>query len=255
MLDPDADRWRTPADMPEGDAMLSVAAVVFAALLWLGLLFGTGLYAERHPRVFAKHWRHVYALSLAVHCTSWTFYGTVTQAARYGWPLPPTFIGAILFYMLAVFFMIRLVKLARESNATSLADLIATRLGKDAWLAATVTLVAALGLIPYIALQLKALAMSFAMLTTRDAGGPVAPVWQGSALFGTRRASAAEHNRGLVLAMAMESVFKLAAMLAIGAFVWLGLDALPDAPVAPLAAEPAGGFAPLVLLGALAMFI
>src|SRR3989339_393583 len=252
MLDPDADRWRTPADMPEGDAMLSVAAVVFAALLWLGLLFGTGLYAERHPRVFAKHWRHVYALSLAVHCTSWTFYGTVTQAARYGWPLPPTFIGAILFYMLAVFFMIRLVRLARETTATSLADLIATRLGKDAWLAATVTLVAALGLIPYIALQLKAVAMSFAMLTTRDAGGPVAPVWQDSALyvalamalfamlFGTRRASAAEHNRGLVLAMAMESLFKLLAMLALGAFVWLGLDALPAVP-RTLSAQPAGG--------------
>ena len=75
--------------------MLSVAAVVAAALLWIGLLFGTALYAERHPGVFARHWRHVYALSLAVHCTSWTFYGTVTQAARSGWPLPPTFVGTI----------------------------------------------------------------------------------------------------------------------------------------------------------------
>ena len=84
--------------------MLSVGAVVAAALLWLAVLFGTGLYAERHPTAFAKHWRHIYALSLAVHCTSWTFYGTVTQAARYGWPLPPTFIGAILCYTLAVFF-------------------------------------------------------------------------------------------------------------------------------------------------------
>ena len=112
--------------------MLSVGAVVAAALLWLAVLFGTGLYAERHPTAFAKHWRHIYALSLAVHCTSWTFYGTVTQAARYGWPLPPTFIGAILCYTLAVFFLVRLVRLARQTNATSLADLIATRLGKDA---------------------------------------------------------------------------------------------------------------------------
>src|SRR5690606_31283402 len=103
-------------------------------------------------------------------------------AARYGWPLPPTFLGAILLYALAVGFMIKLVRLARETNATSIADLIATRLGKDAWLAATVTLVAALGLIPYIALQLKAVAMSFAMLTTRD-GGTVAPAWQDSALY------------------------------------------------------------------------
>ena len=254
--------------MPESGAMLSVAAVVFAALLWLGLLFGTGLYAERHPGVFAKHWRHVYALSLAVHCTSWTFYGTVTQAARYGWPLPPTFIGAILFYMLAVFFMIRLVKLARESNATSLADLIATRLGKDAWLAATITLVAVLGLIPYIALQLQAITMSFSTLTSGigAAGKGAPPVLRDGALyvalamalfailFGTRRASAAEHNRGLVLAMAFESLFKLLAMLALGAFVWLGLDALPHAPPA-LPTQPAGGFVPLVILGGLAMFL
>ena len=80
--------------------MLSFTAVALASLAWLALMFGTALYAERRPAVLARHWRHVYALSLAVHCTSWTFYGTVTQAARYGWPLPPTFLGAILLYAL-----------------------------------------------------------------------------------------------------------------------------------------------------------
>ena len=247
--------------------MLSFTTVAVASLAWLALMFGTALYAERRPTVLARQWRHVYALSLAVHCTSWTFYGTVTQAARYGWPLPPTFLGAILLYGLAIAFMVKLVRLSRETNATSLADLIATRLGKDAWLAATVTLIAALGLIPYIALQLKAVAMSFAMLTTRSSHGAAGPAWQDSALyvalamalfamlFGTRRASAAEHNRGLVLAMAFESVFKLAAMLALGAFVWFGLGDLPQAAAAPLPPRGADGFAPLVLLGALAMFV
>ncbi len=246
---------------------LGYATVAIASLAWLALMFGAALYAERTPTVWARHWRHVYALSLAVHCTSWTFYGTVTQAARYGWPLPPTFLGAILFYVLAMGFMVRLVRLARETNATSLADLIATRLGKDAWLAATVTLVAALGLVPYIALQLKAVAMSFAMLTAGAADPDRVPPWQDIALyvalamalfamlFGTRRASAAEHNRGLVLAMAFESVFKLVAMLAIGAFVWFGLAGMPDAPVALPVAPTSGGFIPLVLLGGLAMFI
>ncbi|WP_372013141.1 PAS-domain containing protein [Pseudoxanthomonas sp. 10H] len=245
--------------------MLSLWLVALAGLAWLALMFGTALYGERHPALFAGRWRHVYALSLAVHCTSWTFYGTVTQAARYGWPLPPTFVGAILFYAAAIAFMVRLVRLARETNATSLADLIATRLGKDAWLAATVTAVAALGLIPYIALQLKAVTMSFATLTRSAAEG--GPFWRDGALyvalamalfamlFGTRRASAAEHNRGLVLAMAFESLFKLAAMLALGAFVWFGLDPLPDARLPPPPASPAGGFLPLVLLGGLAMFI
>src|SRR5688572_13882790 len=250
--------------------MLNLSVVALASLAWLALMFGAALFAERRPALWARHWRHIYALSLAVHCTSWTFYGTVTQAARYGWPLPPTFLGSILFYALALGFMVKLVKLARETNATSLADLIATRLGKDAWLAALVTLIAALGLIPYIALQLKAVAMSFAMLTTRATDGGALPAWRDSALyvalamalfamlFGTRRASAAEHNRGLVLAMAFESVLKLAAMLALGAFVWFGLDwngvatatVVPPPPVAT-----PSGFAPLVLLGAFAMFI
>ena len=76
--------------------MLSFWTVALASVVWLGLMFGTALYGERHATIFARHWRHVYSLSLAVHCTSWTFYGTVTQAARYGWPLPPTFLGAIL---------------------------------------------------------------------------------------------------------------------------------------------------------------
>lgn len=241
---------------------MSIAVVVFAAVLWAGLLFGTALYAERHPRVLAGQWRYVYTLSLAVYCTSWTFFGTVTQAARYDWPLPPTFIGTLLLYAFAAVAMQRLVRLAQESNATSLADLIATRLGKDAWLAAAVTLVAALGLIPYIALQLKAVAMSFVLLTDGDAA-PQGPLRDSALyvavamalfamLFGTRRASAAEHNRGLVLAMAFESLFKLAAMLALGVFVWLGLKLpVPAAPIAPVAT---GGFMPLVLLGALAMF-
>ena len=249
--------------------MLSTGIVIAAGLAWLALMFAAALYGERHPGAFARHWRHVYALSLAVHCTSWTFYGTVTQAARYGWPLPPTFLGAIVFYLLAFAFMQKLVRLARESNATSLADLIATRLGRDPWLAATVTLVAALGLIPYIALQLKAVTMSFATLIgdAAVAEGAIASPWRDGALyvalamavfamlFGTRRASATEHNRGLVLAIAFESLFKLVAMLTLGLFVWLALD-VPLQPAATLpAATQAGGFLPLVLLGALAMFI
>lgn len=251
--------------------MLSAGVVIAAALLWLGLLFAAGVYGERHPQAFATRWQHVYALSLAVHCTSWTFYGTVTQAARHGWPLPPTFAGAILLYAFAAALMVRLVKLARETNATSIADLIATRLGKDTWLAATVTLVAVLGLVPYIALQLKAMAMSFAVLTGHGGAGLPAgattPPWRDIALyvalamalfamlFGTRRVSAAEHNRGLVLAMAFESLLKLGAMLALGVFVWWGLGELPVMAEVPPPVATGGGFVPLALLGAFAMFI
>jgi len=245
--------------------MLSHVIVVLAGLFWLGLLFGAALLGERRAGRLSALWPSIYALSLAVYCTSWTFYGTVTQASRSGWPIPPTFVGTILLYAFGFGLLLKVVQLAREHNATSLADLIASRLGKDSWLAAAVTAVAVLGMIPYLALQLKAVAMSYGLLTRASELSP--PPWQDSALwvalamalfamlFGTRRAAATEHNRGLVLAMAFESLLKLGAMLALGAFVWFGLD-LPAAelPVAPPVRD-AEGFFPLVLLGAVAMFV
>jgi PAS domain S-box-containing protein len=247
---------------------LNEPLVVAAALVWLGLLFGAALWAERRPGLLSRHWAIVYSLSLAVYCTSWTFYGTVTQAQRSGWPIPPTFIGTILLYAFGFGVLRRLLRLAREQNATSLADLVATRLGKHSGLAAAITFVAVLGIVPYIALQLKAVTMSYALLTDRAPGAP--DPWNDSALyvalamalfamlFGTRRASLAEHNRGLVMAMAAESLLKLGAMLALGAFVWFGLDipqhAVDAAGAASAArADGASGFPALVLLGALAM--
>ena len=242
--------------------MLTDTTVVVASLAWLGLLFAAAVWGERRGWKLDRHWGAVYALSLAVYCTSWTFYGTVTQAARSGWPLPPTFVGTILLYAFGIAWLYRLVRLARESNASSIADLIATRLGRSSSLAAAVTGVALLGLIPYVALQLKAVAMSYGMLTR--GGELVTPPWNDSALyvalamalfamlFGTRSVSAAEHNRGLVLAVAVESLLKLGVMLALGLFVVTG----PDWPAPALEPQPGGadGFPALVMLGVLAMF-
>lgn len=242
--------------------MLTDTTVVVASLAWLGLLFAAAVWGERRGWKLDRHWGGVYALSLAVYCTSWTFYGTVTQAARSGWPLPPTFVGTILLYAFGIAWLYRLVRLARESNASSIADLIATRLGRSSSLAAAVTGVALLGLIPYVALQLKAVAMSYGMLTR--GGELVTPPWNDSALyvalamalfamlFGTRSVSAAEHNRGLVLAVAVESLLKLGVMLALGLFVVTG----PDWPAPALEPQPGGadGFPALVVLGVLAMF-
>jgi Na+/proline symporter/CheY-like chemotaxis protein/anti-sigma regulatory factor (Ser/Thr protein kinase) len=239
---------------------LSAGIIALAGLVWLGFLFGIAVYGERHPHVLGRRWAIVYSLSLAVHCTSWTFYGTVTQASRSGWWLPPTFIGAILLYAFAVGVLGRMVRLAREHNASSLADLIAARLGRNSGLAAMVTAVMLLGIVPYIALQLKAVAMSYAMLRSSPQG---LSTWHDSALyvallmalfamlFGTRRASAVAHNRGLVLAMAFESVFKLSAMLALGTLLFGAVDTAAAPPPSP---EGARGFPSLILLGALAMF-
>jgi len=242
--------------------MLTPTVIATAALIWLGLLFGVALLGERRPSLFEKRWSIVYALSLAIHCTSWTFYGTVTQASRSGWWLPPTFVGAILMYLFGIAVLRRLVQLARDYNAGSLADLIAVRLGRHSGLAALVTVVVLIGIVPYIALQLKAVAMSFAMLGR----GQVAesPPWQDSALyvallmalfamlFGTRRASTMAHNRGLVLAMAFESLFKLAAMLALGTLLFVPLP--PGIATATPPPHDSNGFPAMILLGALAMF-
>ncbi|MFZ0871687.1 MAG: hybrid sensor histidine kinase/response regulator, partial [Rhodanobacter sp.] len=242
--------------------MLSASLIAAAALCWLGLLFGVALLGERRPHLFEKRWAIVYALSLAIHCTSWTFYGTVTQASRSGWWLPPTFVGAILMYLFALKFLRRMVQLVREYNAGSLADLIAVRLGRHSGLAALVTAVVGIGIVPYIALQLKAVAMSYGILSHGQLAES-AP-WQDSALyvallmalfamlFGTRRASTMAHNRGLVLAMAFESLFKLGAMLALGTLLF---TALPAGLPATLPSPPdSSGFPALILLGALAMF-
>lgn len=243
--------------------MLSPWVVLVAALLWLGLLFGAALWGERHPEAFSRRWGVVFALSLAVYCTSWTFFGTVQQARDSGWPLPPTFLGTLLLYAFAFPLLLKVFRLARELNSTSLADFIATRLGRSSALAATVTAIAVAGMVPYLALQLKAVAMSHGLVTRGS--DLAAPPGQDGALyaaialgafamlFGTRRASAIEHNRGLVLAMAVESLLKLAAMLGLGLWLLLRPGGLPDTPLPPIEGGTAG-FPALVLLGALAMF-
>ena len=248
---------------------LSTATVLLAGLAWLGLLFAVALYGERGPALARKAWPLIYSLSLAVYCTAWTFYGTTTQAARSGWPIPPTFIGTIALFVFGFPFLLKLVRLSKAENSTSIADFIATRFGKSSSLAAVVTGVAMFGIVPYIALQLKAVAMSFGALTRTPVNEAELTTWLDLAfyvavfmalfamLFGTRRASATEHNRGLVLAMGFESLLKLSAMLALGAFVVFGLFGSP----AGLAAETvmpafsnADSFLTLSLLGALAMF-
>ena len=242
--------------------MLSSGVVVTAALVWLGLLFAGGVRRAPAARVRAPGRR---STPCRWRCTA------RRGPSRHRHPGRALRLAAaadlrrtIALYALGTGLLVKLVRQVRETNATSLADFIATRLGKDGWLAAVVTLVALVGIVPYIALQLKAVAMSFSLLVREDA--LQVPAWQDSALyvalamaafamlFGTRSASAAEHNRGLVLAMAFEGVMKLGSMLALGWFVLR----LPEAPLAtalpPRGANTWSGFAPLVLLGVLAMF-
>ena len=248
---------------------LSTVTIVLAGLAWLGLLFAAAVYGERSQALTRRAWPVIYSLSLAVYCTAWTFYGTTTQAARSGWPIPPTFLGTIALFVFGFPFLLKLVRQSKAENSTSIADFIASRFGKSSTLAATVTAVALIGMVPYIALQLKAVAMSFGALTRVAVDETELTTWLDLAfyvavfmavfamLFGTRRASATEHNRGLVVAMGFESLLKLSAMLALGAFVVFGLFGSPAGLAAETALPPfanADNFITLGLLGALAMF-
>jgi len=248
---------------------LTTTTLAIAGLAWLGLLFLVAVLGERYRSRLTPFWPVIYALSLAVYCTAWTFYGVTTQTVQYGWPVPPTFVGTILIFVFGFGFLERLVELSKAENSTSIADFVASRFGKSSSLAAVITGVAVIGIVPYISLQLKAVAMSVETLTTRARAVETASAITDSVfyvavfmaifavLFGTRSASVKDHNPGLVAAMGFESLLKLGAMLALGSFVLWGLYDHPQAlfsETEPLRVSGMDSFTVLMLLGVLAMF-
>ncbi|MBX3702283.1 MAG: hybrid sensor histidine kinase/response regulator [Steroidobacteraceae bacterium] len=203
------------------------------ALAYLGLLFAIAWVGDRWAAAgrqpIPKPW--IYSLSLAVYCTSWAFYGTVGQSAGLGWAFPPTYVGTILLFLLIPGLLAKLISVSRRERITSVADFIAARYGRDRSLAVAVTLIAACGIIPYIALQLKAIDLTFGTLTVASGGVTFedTAVWVAATLalfailFGTRHVDATEHHPGMMLALAFESIVKLVAFVAVGAFVTWGL--------------------------------
>lgn len=230
--------------------MLQGWVVVAVALAYIGLLFLVASYGDRARlgQGGASRTRLlIYPLSLAIYCTSWTFFGSVGSASRTGYEFLTIYIGPVLMIGLFAPLLLRIVRLAKAQNITSIADFIAARYGKGQAVAATVALIAIVGTIPYIALQLKAVSSSLETILAQL--GPTAelsrPVLGDIALlvalsmatfavlFGTRHVDATEHQDGLMLAVAAESIVKLFAFLAVGIFVtfWMfgGPGALFDA--------------------------
>jgi Na+/proline symporter/signal transduction histidine kinase/CheY-like chemotaxis protein len=213
--------------------MLQGWVVVAIALAYIGFLFLVASYGDRMRLARGAASRLlIYPLSLAIYCTSWTFFGSVGLASRTGFDFLTIYIGPMLVVGLAYPFLIRIVRLAKGQNITSIADFIAARYGKSPAVAATVALIAIIGMIPYIALQLKAVASSVsAILAQASLGGVPQPLLGDVALFvalamatfavlfGTRHIDATEHQDGLMLAIATESIVKLMAFLAVGVFV------------------------------------
>ncbi len=215
--------------------MLQGWVVIVIALAYIGFLFLVASYGDRrHELVRGSRGRLlIYPLSLAIYCTSWTFFGSVGVAARTGFDFLTIYIGPVLMVGLAYPLLIRIVRLAKGQNITSIADFIAARYGKSQAVAATVALIAIVGMIPYIALQLKAVSSSVGTILAETSAGSVAaqPLLGDIALFvallmaafavlfGTRHIDATEHQDGLMLAIATESLIKLVAFLAVGIFV------------------------------------
>src|SRR5579885_884935 len=146
-------------------------AILALSLGYVGLLFALAYFGDRlaKARGPTRGKPVIYALSVAVYCTSWTFYGSVGLAARTGYDFLPIYIGPILVFALGWPLLARIIRISKAHNITSIADFIAARYGKSQVLAAAVTIVAVIGTLPYIALQLKAVSSSFLALTRSPA--------------------------------------------------------------------------------------
>jgi len=256
--------------------VLSGWLVAALASAYLGLLFAVARFGDaRADAGRSIISANVYALSLAVYCTSWTFYGSVGRATSGGLSFLTIYLGPTLMLMF-VGVIIKMIRISKAQRITSIADFIASRYGKSQFLAGLVTVIAVIGVVPYIALQLKAVAASFDVLF-QQSSHTLLPWWLDSTLliaavlalftilFGTRHLDATERHEGMVAAIAFESVVKLVAFLAVGLFVTYGMfgglsDLFQQAAASPelhrlvqLDEARAGTWTALILLSGLAI--
>lgn len=215
-------------------------SLIICSLLYLGILFGIADWAERqrargHTGRGIVGNSYVYALSLAVYCTAWTFYGSVGKAASEGVGFLSVYIGPTLMAPLWWLILRKMIRICKRQGITNIADFISARYGKSRGLGVLVTLICVIGITPYISIQIRAIATSFASLSGK--GSSIKPISFLSdhaflltlllalfaILFGTRKLEANERHEGLVAAIAFESLVKLVAFVAVGAFVTFGL--------------------------------
>jgi hypothetical protein len=214
--------------------MLSPGLILFISAAYMGLLFAVARFGDaRADAGRSIISANVYALSLAVYCTSWTFYGSVGRATSGGLSFLTIYIGPTLM-LLFVGVIVKMVRISKTQRITSIADFIASRYGKSQLLAGLVTVIAVVGVVPYIALQLKAVSASLEVLLGESGTGILPSMFDSTLLiaallalftilFGTRHLDATERHEGMVAAVAFESVVKLVAFLAVGLFVTYGM--------------------------------
>ncbi|MEH6564700.1 MAG: PAS domain-containing hybrid sensor histidine kinase/response regulator [Halopseudomonas sp.] len=219
--------------------MLSGGLVALIFLLYMALLFVIAFWGDRRRTELSPRLRvWVYSLSLAVWCTSWTFFGAVGMAADQLWGFLPIYLGPVLLFLFGWRLYARMIAISKQENITSIADFIASRYGKSQSLGVVVSLLCLVSVLPYIALQLKGIVLGYNLLSAAPLVGGVPTDAVGAedtalvvtlvlalftVLFGTRSLDVTEHHRGMMLAIAFESIVKLLAFLAVGIFVTFGL--------------------------------
>ncbi len=222
--------------------LLETGTILFFAFAYMGLLFAIAYYGDKRADIGRSIISnpYIYALSLAVYCTAWTFYGSVGRAVRDGPAFLTIYLGPTLMATLGWLVLRKIIRISKIHRITSIADLIASRYGKSTILGGTVTIIAVLGIVPYIALQLKAVSTSFLLIHQYPRiQMPVdiadVPVFGDTAfyvamilvvfaiLFGTRHLDVTERHEGLVAAIAFESIVKLVAFITVGIFITYGV--------------------------------
>ncbi|MBC6439232.1 MAG: sodium:solute symporter [Rhodospirillales bacterium] len=206
--------------------MLSVDLLFLVCIAYVVLLFTVAFVVDRRTRKGPMRWLHspvIYTLSISVYCTSWTFYGAVGSAARNGLEFITIYLGPTLVFAGWWWLLRKLVRIAKVHRTTSIADLISSRYGKSSSLAVLVTLIALIATTPYIALQLQSVTRSYQVISgTSDEVTTAFWIAAGMALFtilfGTRNLDANERHHGVVAAIALEAIVKLAAFIAVGVF-------------------------------------
>ena len=208
--------------------------LIFASLLYLAFLFVVAYWAEKQAEKGKSLVTnpYIYALSLAVYCTAWTFYGSVGRAVTNGIEFLAVFIGPTIMMPIWWIVLKKIIRICKVHRITSIADFISSRYGKDATLGVLVTLVCIAGILPYIAIQLKAISSSFLIVARSSDDYKVNDIFWGdlpfyiaivlsvfTIIFGTRKIDSTERHEGMVTAIAAESIIKLMAFLTTGIFV------------------------------------
>ncbi len=234
--------------------MATLNILVAVCVAYVVFLFSVAFAADRAARRGRGGWLRtplVYTLSLSIYCTAWTFYGAVGFAARSGLEYVTIYLGPTLVMIGWWWTLRKMVRVGRSQRITSIADMISSRYGKSNLLAVCVTVLAVIGTTPYIALQLQSVTLSFAAFSpTEGTGRSVQSIAIYVALgltlftilFGTRNLDANERHHGVVIAIALEAVVKLLALLAVGVFVVWGIEGGLSATLTRIDASPIAEF-------------